>query len=107
MGATLQSLGLLLRPIRRNTASGVHQQDDWRSVILSLNPDQEVAANSIEGDFVVVAGPGAGKTAVFVQRFMRMRTVYNIPSKDILNLTFTRSAATEMVERVGLDDVKQ
>jgi len=76
-------------------------------VILSLNPDQEVAANSIEGDFVVVAGPGAGKTAVFVQRFMRMRTVYNIPSKDILNLTFTRSAATEMVERVGLDDVKQ
>jgi len=75
-------------------------------VILALNPDQEVAANSIQGDYVVVAGPGSGKTAVFVQRFMRMISTHGIPVKDILNLTFTNSAATEMVERVGLADMK-
>jgi superfamily I DNA/RNA helicase len=75
-------------------------------VILPLNPDQEVAANSINGNIVVVAGPGSGKTAVSIQRFMRMRATHNIPVRDILNLTFTRSAATEMVERMGMDDAK-
>lgn len=75
-------------------------------MILNLNPDQEIAANSIHGDYVVVAGPGSGKTAVFVQRFMRMVSTHCIPVKDILNLTFTNSAATEMVERVGLADMK-
>lgn len=75
-------------------------------MILNLNPDQEIAANSVQGDYVVVAGPGSGKTAVFVNRFGKMITTYGIPMKDILNLTFTNSAATEMVERVGLADMK-
>jgi superfamily I DNA/RNA helicase len=75
-------------------------------VILNLNPEQEIAANSIHGDYVVVAGPGSGKTAVFVQRFMRMITTHGIKTQDILNLTFTNAAATEMLDRVGLGDMK-
>jgi superfamily I DNA/RNA helicase/intein/homing endonuclease len=48
------------------------------------------------GDFTVTHN-----TRVLVERYLRMRT-RGIPDRDILNLTFTNAAATEMVERVGL-----
>ena len=68
---------------------------------LLLNPDQQVGVEAVDGDYVMIAGPGAGKTRVLTERYLRMRA-RGIPDKDILNLTFTNAAATEMVERVGL-----
>lgn len=68
---------------------------------LDLNPSQQAAKLAVNGDVVVIAGPGAGKTAVMIQRYLHMLTL-GIPAHKILNLTFTNSAATEMVERVGL-----
>lgn len=73
-------------------------------MLLDLNPDQRAAANSIKGDYVVIAGPGSGKTAMMIQRYLEMITTHRISSKDILNLTFTNSAASEMVSRVGMLD---
>lgn len=68
---------------------------------ISLNPEQEAGVNAVNGNFVMIAGPGAGKTRVLVERYLRMR-ISGIPDSDILNLTFTSAAATEMVERVSL-----
>jgi DNA helicase II / ATP-dependent DNA helicase PcrA len=68
---------------------------------LPLNTEQLAARDAVDGDIVVIAGPGAGKTAVLIERYKGMRMV-GIAAKDILNLTFTNSAATEMVERAGL-----
>lgn len=68
---------------------------------LPLNPDQQIARDAVHGNTVVVAGPGSGKTATMLERYIHMRML-GIPETDILNLTFTHSAATEMVERVGL-----
>jgi len=68
---------------------------------LILNEEQEAAANAIDGVYVVISGPGSGKTTVLIERFMRM-LIHGIPMKDILNLTFTNSAACEMVKRAGL-----
>ncbi|MGC1493703.1 MAG: UvrD-helicase domain-containing protein, partial [Candidatus Acidiferrum sp.] len=68
---------------------------------IQLNPDQQAAVDAVNGDFVVIAGPGAGKTRVMVERYLKMR-MSGIPDSDILNLTFTAGAAAEMVERVGL-----
>lgn len=65
------------------------------------NFEQQTCVNAINGDYVTIAGPGSGKTATLVQRYIGMLT-QGISSKDILNLTFTNSAASEMVERVGL-----
>jgi superfamily I DNA/RNA helicase len=70
-------------------------------VTLQLNPDQLAGVDAVNGDYVMIAGPGAGKTRVLVERYMRMR-MSGISDRDILNLTFTSSAATEMVERAGL-----
>lgn len=70
-------------------------------MFLPLTNDQKIAAEAIDGNYVVLAGPGAGKTAVSIQRFMLMRA-RGIPESDILNLTFTNAAAAESVARVGL-----
>lgn len=72
---------------------------------MNLNTQQEEAANSIEGSYVVVAGPGSGKTTVLVERYIRMLT-RGINNRDILNLTFTSAAADNMSARVGLTDAK-
>jgi superfamily I DNA/RNA helicase len=70
-------------------------------VTVSLNPEQLAGVNAVDGDYVMIAGPGSGKTRVLVERYLKMRA-RGIPDRDILNLTFTNAAATEMVERVGL-----
>ena len=74
---------------------------------LTLNSEQQEAVNTVDGNCVVISGPGSGKTRVLTERYLRMRA-NGIPDRDILNLTFTASAAKEMLERVGLlnaDDV--
>lgn len=73
---------------------------------MQFNPDQETAANAVSGVYVVIAGPGSGKTTVLIERYMRM-LISGIQQKDILNLTFTNAAASEMVKRVGLINAEQ
>lgn len=71
---------------------------------LSLNAEQQAGVSAVDGDFVMIAGPGSGKTRVLVERYLKMVMERGISQRDILNLTFTNAAATEMVERVGLMD---
>lgn len=68
-----------------------------------LNDEQEIAANSIDGVYVCLAGPGSGKTAVLIKRDTRMM-MRGISTSDRLNLTFTASAAQEMAARAGIVD---
>ena len=49
---------------------------------------------------VVSAGAGAGKTAVLSWRFLRLVMECNVLPEQILTLTFTRKAASEMRERI-------
>lgn len=74
---------------------------------LVLNAEQQACVNAIDGDYVVISGPGSGKTTTLVARHLEMVGRRVIPSKDILNLTFTNSAADEMANRTGLLDAKQ
>jgi DNA helicase II / ATP-dependent DNA helicase PcrA len=68
---------------------------------VALNEEQQTAVNAIDGVFVVVAGPGSGKTMCLTQRFKSM-LMRGISERDILNLTFTSAAAEEMVRRTGI-----
>lgn len=54
-------------------------------------------------NLLVSAGAGAGKTAVLVERVMRMATdpVFPVPIDRILVVTFTNAAAAEMRMRIG------
>lgn len=63
-----------------------------------LNPDQLLAATTIDGKVLVIAGAGSGKT-----KTLTYRTSYllenGVPPKQILLLTFTRKAANEIKSR--------
>ncbi len=63
-----------------------------------LNPNQLLAATTIEGKVLVIAGAGSGKT-----KTLTYRTSYLIENgvspKEILLLTFTRKAANEIKSR--------
>ena len=73
---------------------------------MNFNEQQREVINAIDGVWVTVAGPGSGKTACMVERHLRM-VMGGIPTNDILNLTFTNSAATEAAKRVGLLNAEQ
>lgn len=68
-----------------------------------LNPEQQACVDAVEGVWVVIAGPGSGKTTVLLKRNLQM-LMSGINMKDTLNLTFTHAAATEMVKRAGMTD---
>lgn len=65
----------------------------------TLNPEQEKAASHFEGPMLVIAGAGSGKTRVVTARIVHLIEMGILPS-DILALTFTNKAASEMKERV-------
>lgn len=65
-------------------------------------PQQEQAINLHGRNLLVSAAAGSGKTAVLVERIIRMIT--QEPGVDVdhlLVLTFTRAAAMEMKERIA------
>ncbi|HZW40642.1 MAG TPA: ATP-dependent helicase [Ignavibacteriaceae bacterium] len=66
-----------------------------------LNPAQFDAVSSIDGAYLIIAGAGTGKTRTLVYRVARLIEMGYDP-KSILLLTFTRKAASEMMNRATL-----
>ena len=65
-----------------------------------LNPSQYLAATTVEGPLLVVAGAGTGKTRVIEYRVLYLVS-REIHPRSILLLTFTRRAAREMLSRAS------
>ena len=66
-----------------------------------LNPSQYEAVSALEGNYLVIAGAGSGKTRTLVYRVSRLVELGNDP-QSILLLTFTRKAAKEMMDRAAI-----
>ena len=73
---------------------------DYIMDLSHLNSAQREAVESANGACVIVAGPGTGKTRVFASRAAYLIREKGVPSARILGVTFTRSAALEMRERI-------
>ncbi|OQC11408.1 MAG: ATP-dependent helicase/nuclease subunit A [Tenericutes bacterium ADurb.Bin087] len=64
------------------------------------SPKQEEALSLTKENMLVSAGAGSGKTAVLVERIIRILTQKEIPLDRILVLTFTNAGAEEFKKRI-------
>ena len=63
-----------------------------------LNQEQKNAVSVIDGPVMCLAGPGSGKTHTIIQRILHLIKM-GIPPLNILVITFSKSAATELQNR--------
>ena len=66
----------------------------------SYTDEQLVAIERRDGDLLLDAGAGSGKTSVLVERFVRSVLEDELHVGAILTITFTEKAAAEMRERI-------
>lgn len=60
---------------------------------------QQQAIAHLSGPAMVIAGPGSGKTFTIVKRILYLICHHHVPPENILVITYTKAAVSEMKER--------
>jgi DNA helicase-2/ATP-dependent DNA helicase PcrA len=72
-----------------------------KDLVSDLNPQQAAAVTHRGRPILVVAGAGSGKTRVLTRRIGHLLQTNQAVPSEILAITFTNKAATEMKDRVS------
>lgn len=74
---------------------------DYNSLYQSLNSEQQLAVDTIEGPVMVIAGPGTGKTQILAVRILNILKETQAKPEEILCLTYTDAGSTAMLNRLS------
>jgi DNA helicase-2/ATP-dependent DNA helicase PcrA len=81
---------------------------DQDPIFAGLNPEQRRAVEAVRGPVCILAGAGSGKTTTITRRIANQVAIGEFEPHEILAVTFTDKAATEMrvrLERLGVGGV--
>ena len=81
-------------------ASLEQQKAQFNKIYASLNAQQKVAVDTIEGPVMVIAGPGTGKTQILSARIGKILLETDTAPENILCLTYTDAGAVAMRKRL-------
>jgi len=73
---------------------------EWKKLFSGLEPANQRPAVLDQGNCIVAAGAGSGKTRVLAVRYLHLLRERQLGPERILCLTFTNKAAAEMRERI-------
>ncbi|MFA6963611.1 MAG: ATP-dependent DNA helicase [Patescibacteria group bacterium] len=77
-------------------------KDSSEKILTGLNTAQKDAVTHRDGPLLIIAGAGTGKTTVITRRIAYLIEQKLAKPSEILALTFTEKAASEMEERVDM-----
>ena len=70
-----------------------------------LNKEQREAVYTTEGSVLILAGAGSGKTTVMIEKIVQL-ILGGTPVSDILAVTFTKKAASQMKDKLKREIIK-
>ena len=73
---------------------------EFEETLRTLNPAQREAVEGIEGPWMVLAGPGTGKTHMLAARIGNILLQGDAEPRNVLCLTFTRAGVKAMRDRL-------
>jgi len=69
--------------------------------MLKLNQEQLQAINTTEGNLLIIASAGTGKTTTIVERYLNMVQDHDYKIDQVLMTTFTNKAAKDMIKKIS------
>ncbi len=86
---------------RKKKSTPVESRPPKDAILDSLNLEQRSAVLHQKANLIIVAGPGTGKTTTLTHRIAYLIREGQATPEQILALTFTRKAASEMDQRLS------
>jgi DNA helicase-2/ATP-dependent DNA helicase PcrA len=72
-----------------------------KEIKIALNKAQLEAINTKEGNLLIIASAGTGKTTTIVERYVSLVKNRDFSPEEIMMTTFTNKAAKDMIEKIS------